>query len=122
MSSKTSTSVNNQPVIGILTIPLSNWLGDNIAIDSERAKSYLPAAYVRWIENSGARVVPIQYTLTNPIMDSYLAQVNGVIICGDISPVNVSNIKPDTQIEMNVIRWAKAEFHIFECQHHHSFQ
>ncbi len=114
MSSKTSTSVNNQPVIGILTIPLSNWLGDNIAIDSERAKSYLPAAYVRWIENSGARVVPIQYTLTKPIMNSYLAQVNGVIICGDISPVNVSNIKPDTKIEMNVIRWAKAEFHIFE--------
>ena len=114
MSSKTSTSVNNQPVIGILTIPLSNWLGDNIAIDSERAKSYLPAAYVRWIENSGARVVPIQYTLTKPIMNSYLAQVNGVIICGDISPVNVSNMKPDTQIEMNVIRWAKAEFHIFE--------
>ena len=114
MSSKTSTSVNNQPVIGILTIPLSNWLGDNIAIDSERAKSYLPAAYVRWIENSGARVVPIQFTLTKPIMNSYLAQVNGVIICGDISPVNVSNMKPNTQIEMNVIRWAKAEFHIFE--------
>ena len=39
MSSKTSISINNRPVIGILTIPLSNWLGDNIAIDNERAKS-----------------------------------------------------------------------------------
>ena len=59
MSDKTSTSINNRPVIGILTIPLSNWLAssDSIGIDSDQAKSYLPAAYVRWIENSGARVV-----------------------------------------------------------------
>ena len=37
MSSKTSTEINNEPVIGILTLPLSNWLGDNIALDSRRA-------------------------------------------------------------------------------------
>ena len=33
MSGKTSTEINNRPVIGILTLPLSNWLGDNIALD-----------------------------------------------------------------------------------------
>ena len=114
MSSKTSTEINNEPVIGILTMPLSNWLGDNIALDSRRAKSYLPAAYVRWIENSGARVVPIQYTATPPIMKSYLAQINGVIICGDISPINYATLSKSTEIEIEVIRWAKAEFLIFE--------
>lgn len=116
MSDTTSTSINNRPVIGILTIPLSNWLAssDAIGLDSNQAKSYLPAAYVRWIENSGARVVPIQYTLTKPIMNSYLSQVNGIIICGNIPPVNVDKLKPNTKIEMNVIRWARAEFHIFE--------
>ena len=92
MSDKPSMEINNRPVIGILTMALSNWLGDNIAINSERVKSYLPAAYVRWIENSGARVVPIQYTLTKPILDSYLSQINGVIICGNISPINYKKI------------------------------
>ena len=91
MSEKTSTDINNRPVIGILTNALSNWLGDNITLGSRRAKSYLPAAYVRWIENSGARVVPIQYTANKPILFSYLTQLNGVIICGDISPVNFAS-------------------------------
>ena len=52
MSDKTSSpdEINNRPVIGILTNALSNWLGDNITIDSKKAKSYLPAAYVNWIE------------------------------------------------------------------------
>jgi len=112
MSNKTE--INNRPVIGILTMPLSNWLGDNIKLDNRRAKSYLPAAYVRWIENSGARVVPIQYTATKPIIKSYLEQINGVIICGDISPVNYANMDKDTVIEEEVIRWMKAEFTIFQ--------
>ena len=99
MSGKTSAEINNRPVIGILTMPLSNWLGDNVALTSRRAKSYLPAAYVRWIENSGARVVPIQYTATAPIIKSYLTQINGIIICGDIAPINYAKINKDTKIE-----------------------
>jgi len=114
MSDKTSTGINNRPVIGIITMALSNWLGDNIDIGSRRAKSYLPAAYVNWIENSGARVVPIQYTATGPILKSYLSQINGVIICGDISPVNYANVNKETKIEQEVVRWMRAEFAIFE--------
>ena len=114
MSEKTSTDINNRPVIGILTNALSNWLGDNITLDSRRAKSFLQAAYVRWIENSGARVVPIQYTSTKPILFSYLAQLNGVIICGDISPVNYATLPKDTKIETEVLRWMRAEFSIFQ--------
>ena len=111
---KRKDDINDSPVIGILTLPLSNWLGDNIALDSRRAKSYLPAAYVRWIENSGARVVPIQYTMTKPILLSYLTQINGVIICGDISPINYAKMDHNTKIETEVLRWAKAEFAIFQ--------
>ena len=112
MSDKTD--INNKPVIGILTNPLSNWLGDNITLESRRAKSFLQAAYVRWIENSGARVVPIQYTATTPVILSYLVQLNGVIICGDISPVDYSNLSKDTKIEKEVLRWMRAEFSIFQ--------
>jgi len=114
MSKPLQTEINNRPVIGILTMPLSNWLGDNIALKSHRVKSYLPAAYVKWIENSGARVVPIQYTATTPILKSYLSQINGVIICGDLSPVNYISMGKDTKIEEGVIRWMKAEFSIFQ--------
>ena len=32
MSGKTSAEINNRPVIGILTLPLSNWLGNNITL------------------------------------------------------------------------------------------
>jgi len=116
MSDKTSSpdEINNRPVIGILTNALSNWLGDNISIDSKKAKSYLPAAYVNWIENSGARVVPIQYTATKPIILSYLTQLNGVIICGDISPLNYATLKKGTQFNTNILRWAHSEFIIFQ--------
>ena len=116
MSDKTSSpdEINNRPVIGILTNALSNWLGDNITIDSKKAKSYLPAAYVNWIENSGARVVPIQYTATRPIILSYLTQLNGVIICGDLSPVNYATMDKDTPIDTNILRWAHSEFIIFQ--------
>ena len=114
MSDKTATDINNRPVIGILTMALSNWLGDNIDLNSRRAKSYLPAAYVQWVENSGARVVPIQYTTTGPILKSYLSQINGIIICGDIAPVNYANMDKDTKIDEEVIRWMKAEFSIFQ--------
>ena len=117
MSDKTSSSptdINNRPVIGILTNALSNWLGDNITIDSRRAKSYLPAAYVNWIENSGARVVPIQYTATRPVIFSYLAQLNGVIICGDISPIDYATLKKGTKFDTNILRWAHSEFVIFQ--------
>ena len=112
--SKTSTEINNRPVIGILTMPLSNWLGDNVDLSSRRAKSYLPAAYIKWIENSGAMVVPIQYTATEPILKSYLSQINGFIICGDISPVNYASLDKETKIEEEVVRWMKAEFTAFQ--------
>ena len=116
MSDKTSspTEINNRPVIGILTNALSDWLGDNITIDNKRAKSYLPAAYVNWIENSGARVVPIQFTATEPVIFSYLSQLNGVIICGNISPVDYNNLSKDIKIEKDVLRWMQAEFSIFQ--------
>jgi len=116
MSYKTSssTAINNRPVIGILTNALSNWLGNDIALDSKRAKSYLPAAYVNWIENSGARVVPIQYTATKPVIFSYLAQINGVIICGDLSPANYATMKKGTTFDTNILRWAHSEFIIFQ--------
>jgi len=110
--SNTSKNVNNKPVIGILTLPMSNWFIDNIIHNSKNIKSYLPTAYVRWIENSGARIVPLQYTLVKPLLVSELMQVNGVIICGENGSINY--LHEDVNIDNETIRWMKAAFTIFE--------
>ena len=52
--------IKDSPVIAILTIP-------NTFSKYKRTHSYLPNSYVKWIEMSGGRVVPVQYDLpTNP--------------------------------------------------------
>lgn len=114
ISNNISENINNKPVIGILTIPMSNWFIDNIMHNSKNIKSYLPTAYVRWIENSGARVVPLQYTLVKNLMISELMQVNGVIICGENGSINYLNLHEDVNIDNETIRWMKAAFTIFE--------
>ena len=111
MSEKTSKEeqnqqeINNTPVIGVLTLPISNWLGENVSLKSRRAKSYLPSAYVKWIENSGARVVPIQYNATKPILLSYLNQLDGAIICGEVPAVNYGMLPDDVKVDIEVVRW-----------------
>jgi hypothetical protein len=114
ISNDNSSNINNKPVIGILTIPMSIWFIDNIMHNTENIKSYLPAAYVRWIENSGARVVPLQYTLTKPLLISELMQINGAIICGENGAVNYLDLHKDANIDNEAIRWMKAAFTIFE--------
>jgi len=114
ISAENSKNINNKPVIGILTIPLSSWFADGIIHDSKKIKSYLPAAYDRWIENSGCKVVPLQYTLAKPILISELMQVNGVIICGENGAINYFDLHKDAVIDNETIRWMKAAFTIFE--------
>jgi gamma-glutamyl hydrolase len=46
---------NDRPIIGILSQP-----GD----PAPDGASYIAASYVKWVESAGARVVPIEYDLT----------------------------------------------------------
>ena len=64
-----SNHLNETPVIGILTIPISKWVtGDQkLILKSKHLKSFIPNAYIQWLESAGAQVVPIQYNLTKPI-------------------------------------------------------
>lgn len=63
------------PIIGVITMPV---------VDKYKTKvtSYLPSSYVKWIESSGARVVPLQYDLPKPILKALLSQINGVLLIG----------------------------------------
>jgi len=63
-------SINNRPIIGIVTLP-----------DAEKGQ-YMAASYVKWLEMSGSRVLPIFLTDTPSKLDPILEQINGVLFTG----------------------------------------
>ena len=67
-----------QPTIGILSVPLSKASKKKADVVS----SYIPDSYVKWLESSGARVVPIPFNWTERKIRYALDQVNGVLFPG----------------------------------------
>ena len=69
--------------IGILTVPLAKheyyFYKNNHNV---YFNSYLPNSYVKWIEQNGARVVPIQFNWSEKKILSTLKQLNGVLFPG----------------------------------------
>lgn len=66
---------DSRPIIGILTQPTRkepNALG----------ASYLAASYVKWVESSGARVVPVRYELGAEYLSRTFRSVNGLLFPG----------------------------------------
>ena len=64
--------------VAILTVPFSKHQKEK----SRNISSYIPDSYVKWIESSGARVVPIPYNWTEEKIRRALDQVNGVLFPG----------------------------------------
>jgi gamma-glutamyl hydrolase len=64
------------PVIGVLTVPVSK------TFKNQTIKSYLSDSYVKWIEMSGAKVVPILYSWTKKKILNTVSQLNGVVFPG----------------------------------------
>ena len=71
--------INYRPIIGILAQELSSslepWYGDNYT-------SYIGAAYVKYIEQAGARVVPVLINQTDEYYDTIFKSTNGLLIPG----------------------------------------
>jgi len=70
-------SVQNRPVIGVLTLPCdigSQYCGAN--------QSYIPAGYVKVLEAGGARVVPIYYNQSHTERIRQLDQLHGALLTG----------------------------------------
>ena len=64
--------VNHRPIIGILTLPYKN-----------TKTSYVEDSYIKMVESSGARAVPIRWNSNKRIVDFLVNSVNGVLIQGD---------------------------------------
>ena len=67
--------INNRPVIGVMTEPTSGILAN-------MGNSFINADYVKWLEASGARVVPIPFDESNELIVKRLDSVNGVVFPG----------------------------------------
>jgi gamma-glutamyl hydrolase len=68
-------SPNPQPIIGILTMP-------NTEYDALHGAQFFPASYVKFLESGGARVVPIRYDAPAAATRDLLRQINGALFTG----------------------------------------
>ena len=74
--------LNAQPVFAILAQPLEYV---DLPIDSN-ATDYIASSYVKFLEMSGARVVPITLNSTYAEINAILSKVNGVMFTGGEAP------------------------------------
>lgn len=72
-----SEKLNNYPIIGLFTQPTSSDNGD-----CGGDCLYLAASYVKYIESSGARVVPINYYAEKDELDHLFGSLNGFLFPG----------------------------------------
>jgi gamma-glutamyl hydrolase len=73
-------ALNNRPIIGIVAQSTKGTPVENLG------KSYIDAAYVKYLESSGARVVPIKTSLSEDEVVNLFKSINGVLFPGgDVS-------------------------------------
>jgi gamma-glutamyl hydrolase len=70
-------ALNARPIIGVLTQPTSSEYHPE-----KKNHSYLTASYVKFIEMSGARVVPIQFNASREELLRLFKSVNGLFFTG----------------------------------------
>jgi gamma-glutamyl hydrolase len=66
---------NNKPLIGIFTQPCHDCPG----------KSYVAAGYVKWIEASGGRAVPIRFYASDDELHRLFKSINGLVFAGGLT-------------------------------------
>jgi len=81
--------MNLRPIIGILDQPSPSDSDCNLV---SYGKNYIPASYVKLVESSGARVVPIHYDSSKSELESLFNSINGFVL-----PGGGSNFTPGTQ-------------------------
>lgn len=70
-------TINNQPIIGILSLPLHPY--ENFPVNGT---TYIATSYVNYLEMSGARVVPIRVDHSYSELDYLFTRLNGILFTG----------------------------------------
>ncbi|XP_018392928.1 PREDICTED: gamma-glutamyl hydrolase B-like [Cyphomyrmex costatus] len=73
---KTTETVNNRPIIGILTQEINETINE---ICDNQYHSYIAASYVKFVEGAGARVIPIWIGKDKSYYEDILSKTNGVL-------------------------------------------
>jgi len=89
---------NARPIVGVMAQPTyadPQYKG--------LGRTYLAAAYVKWLESAGARVVAVQYDLPEPQLVRLLQSINGVVFPGGELDIPGSHYQNTSQFIFN---WA----------------
>ena len=87
-------SENTYPVIGILSVP------ENVQEFPVNNTGIINANYVRWIESNGMEAVAIHPWYTPQELDSILVKLNGIIIQGEVSPMEKTSAYYKTVLQI----------------------
>lgn len=100
--------LTDAPIIGILTQPYGYGANDNETVNyvsEDLGDSFITTAHVSFLENAGARVVPVNYRLSYYKLMDLLKQINGIYIPGD-SDLILSNVKYMSTLN-TIYQWAQ---------------
>lgn len=62
-------------------------------VEKDYNDTYIAASYVKWLEDGGARSIPIPFDASPSLVEDILGQVDGVLFPGGASPLPPSAIK-----------------------------
>lgn len=97
----TTATLNNRPIIGIMSQETHG------KIYPKFGQSYIAASYMKYLESSGARVVPIMNDLSEEETEKLFNSINGVLFPG--GGVNLST-SGYAKIGQHIVDLAKAAF------------
>lgn len=80
---------NTEPIIGVLSQEISKLIASKFP--ERNYKSYIAASYVKFVESSGGRVVPIWIGQPREYYEDIMTKINGVLLPGGATYFNQSN-------------------------------
>jgi len=75
-----ASALNNRPVFGILSAPAG--VDENGKATPYPGQYYIPASYIKFVESSGARAVPIMFDISDAELVSLFGKLNGILVPG----------------------------------------
>ena len=81
--------ITDRPVIGILTLPMESFFPTNLT-----GTSYIAGSYVYWVQQGGARVVPLRVDHDWSELEYLVRNLNGVLFTGGGAQVYDQDVEP----------------------------
>lgn len=72
----------DRPIVGILSLTLSDAFRDAHHIHREDVKAVIPASYVRWLQSAGAQVVVVPHFWPESEIRNLVSKLSGILFTG----------------------------------------